>query len=192
MAASDHALDRDALRLWTRALDVRLVTLTAVALTSPWMPALQEHRLRDGTALFVILVPYSFLLSFRIRRRGRLDGFLPVTDILLAVFFAARVPETWPAVLGVAVADVAFAVVMFGRRMAVVATLVAAAGLALTATRTEHSLDAGVIGFLTACAIVITTVGSVTVRERALRRSYTGLVNGVDGIVFELDAAATS
>ena len=188
VGTTDQVLDRDAVQLWARALDARTIAFLIAAVTTPWLPTLQDDRLRNCGFLLGVVVPYSAWLAFRVRRRGSLDAFMPVTDILLAIAFAAMVPAAWPAILGVAVADVAFAVVLFGRRMALLGMAVAAIGLAATGSGTEHSLDVGVIGFLTACGIVIATVGSVTSRERALRRSYTALVNGVDGIVWESHA----
>ena len=187
MVSSRPLPDRDALRLWRRALDVRFLTLTVVALASPWMPTLRQDGWVAPAALLGIVVPYSALLSYRVRRTGTLDPWLPVTDVALAILFAALVPDSWAAVLGVCVADVAFAAVLFGRRSALAASSVGTVGIAITGRNVENGLDVGVIGFVTACVIVIVTVGMVSTRERELRQRYTGLVHGVDGIVWEYD-----
>lgn len=126
------ALDGDAIRLWTRAVDVRTVLLCLTVALSPFMPAFGEDRLRNSLWLAVVILPYAALLSLRIRRTHRVEGFLPIADVVLVAAFGAMVPETWPAVIGVAVADVAFAVVLFGRRFALITTAVGARHRATT------------------------------------------------------------
>jgi diguanylate cyclase (GGDEF)-like protein/PAS domain S-box-containing protein len=186
---SETALDTDALRLWTRAIDVRAVALALVTLSSPFMPTLRRHG-AAATLFLGLVVVYHLVLAVRIRRRKRLDAAMPVLDLLLAVGFGALVHEAWPAIIGIAVADVAFAVVMFGRRVAIVGIVVGAIGLAIVGAGIQHGIDVGVSGFLSSAVIVLVTVGSVSARERSLRRSYTALVNGVDGIVWEFDVAS--
>ncbi|MCU1380003.1 MAG: diguanylate cyclase [Acidimicrobiales bacterium] len=183
--SSDSTLDPDALRVWTRALDVRSVALAMIAVASPFMPTLHDKGWLASLVLALVFLPYNVLLAVRLRRRHRLDALMPAADLLLAVGFVAIVPETWPAIIGIAVADVAFAVVMFGRRVAFLAAGIGAAALTVAGLDIDHGIDVGVFGFLSSAAIVITTVGSVSARERHLRRSYLALVNGVEGIVWE-------
>jgi diguanylate cyclase (GGDEF)-like protein/PAS domain S-box-containing protein len=177
----------EGLHLWTRTFDARALLLTAIAVFVPFAPALGDEHLTVRLAVSATLVLYSAFLSHRLHRYKKLDSFFPVTDLVLASVFAALLPTIWPAVIGVAVADVALAAVVFGRPTAVAATAVGGAALLLAGTQVDHGLDVGVGGFVAAAVIVMTTVGSVSTRERLLRRSYTSLVNGLDGIVWELD-----
>ncbi|MDQ1430083.1 MAG: hypothetical protein QOF40_685, partial [Actinomycetota bacterium] len=171
-APNDASLDEDALRLWIRTLDVRTISLIVVGVISFFLPTVREHRVLIAAMLFGGVIPYNAILAARVRRRGRLDVFMPVTDLLGAAVMAAVVPATWPAVVAVSVADIGFSVVMFGRRTALVSTAAGAAILAAAATRVPGGGSTGVSGFVTAAAIVIFTVGTVNTREKELRRKY--------------------
>jgi diguanylate cyclase (GGDEF)-like protein/PAS domain S-box-containing protein len=180
----------EGLHLWTRTFDARAVILVAVGLFIPFAPALRDEHLVVRLLVSVTLVVYSGALSWRLHRYGRLDSVVPIIDLGLACAFAAMIPDIWPAVIGVAVADVALAAVVFGRRSAITATALGTGALALAGLRLDHRIDIGVSGFVAASVIVITTVGSVSARERLLRRAYTSLVNGLEGIVWEMDVPA--
>jgi len=179
----------DGLHLWTRAFDARAVLLTVVSILVPVSPVLDGTPLVPRVAIGIGIVIYSIALCVRLRRRHRLDAFVPVTDLLLAVGFALVLPEIWPSVIGIAVADVAFTAVLFGRRAAIIATTICGLAMLLAGFVGDGGLGigVGVGGFLAAAAVVVMTVGSVSARERELRRSHAALVNGVDGIVWEWD-----
>jgi diguanylate cyclase (GGDEF)-like protein/PAS domain S-box-containing protein len=179
----------EGLHLWTRAFDARAAFLAVVAVIVPVSPALDDRSLVVRLTVSVVIVVYSLLLCLRIRRRRRLDPFVPVTDLVLAVGFAALLPDIWPAVIAIAVADVAFAAVLFGRRAATVAALAGGVAMLLAGTRVDGGEYIGISGFVASAVVVVTTVGSISARERELRRSHAALVNGVDGIVWEWDVA---
>src|SRR5688500_7443210 len=117
-------MDDDALRLWTRALDARSIALFVIAVSSWFLPGMQDQRWAVALALLLVVVPYNIALTVRLRRRRQLDAWMPLSDLLGAAAFAAFMPEAWVAVIGVAVADIGLSVVMFGRRAAVVSTAV--------------------------------------------------------------------
>jgi diguanylate cyclase (GGDEF)-like protein/PAS domain S-box-containing protein len=81
---------------------------------------------------------------------------------------------------------------MFSRKVALIAIAAGAVALAALGATVEHGIDVGVMGFVTSAAFVMATVGAISQRERVLRRSYTAVVNGVEGIVWELDVARSS
>src|SRR3954447_21831948 len=106
------ALDDDAVRLWTRALDVRLVVLVVNSVIALLVPPMAGHRAINALISLGVVLLYNLVLCIRIRRRRRLDAFTPAADLRLAVGYCALAPAAWPAVVAVAVADVALAVVM--------------------------------------------------------------------------------
>ena len=182
------ALDEDALRLWTRSLDTRTIALALIAATSWFIPGMQDQRLAVVLLLAVFVIPYNVALTVRLHRRRCLDRWMPLSDLLGAAGFAAILPDAWPAVVAVAVADIGLSVVMFGRRTALLSTGLGAVALTLAGLRVEGGVGVGVSGFLASAGLVIWTVGFVNSNERLLRQRFTALVNGVDGIVWEMEA----
>ena len=183
----EGTLDHDALTIWRRVLDIRTVLLSVAGLQAFLFPAQQSQRWTIGPILLFLVVPYNIVLSIRLRRRRRLERVMMFTDILIAAGFAAAFPIAWPAVTSVCAADIGLTVVMFGRRSAIAATVVAVVALAAAGLEVQGGGSAGVSGFAVAAGLMIWTVGYVSASERALRRRNTDLVNGVDGIVWEWD-----
>ena len=185
----DARLDDDAFRVWRRVLDVRTVFLTLAGFQALAFPAIPSQRWTVAPVMLLAIVPYSLALSIRVRRRRQLDRAMPFLDIVIAAGFAAAFPEAWPAVTSVCAADIGLAVVLFGRRTAVQAGVVALVSLLIAGLQVPGGGFVGVSGFVVAGALMIWTVGYVSANERALRRRYSDLVNGVDGIVWEWDLA---
>src|SRR5437899_2341277 len=184
----DAVLDDSALRLWVRVYDLRIAVLAVGVLVSAFGPGTAAHRGPAVALLALGLLPYSIVLSLRLRHVHRLEAFMPITDMLASALYVAAVPSTWAAVVAAASAQIALAVVMFGRRTATIATAVAIVAFELASLRLPGGGLVAVCGFAAGSALIILTVGAVPTSERESRTRYAERVNGIQGIGWEFDA----
>ena len=190
MGGPDEAvLDDSALRLWVRVYDLRVLVLFLGMVATAFGPRTAGGR---GLALLLLacgLLPYSLFLSLRLRRVHRLEMFMPITDVLASAAYVAAAPSTWGAVVAAASAQIALAVVMFGRRTATIAMAVGIVAFELASLRVPGGGLVAVCGFAAGSTLIILTVGSVHTRERQSRTRYEELVNGIQGVVWEYDTS---
>jgi diguanylate cyclase (GGDEF)-like protein/PAS domain S-box-containing protein len=187
---STLCVDVGQVRLWLRVLAVRNAAIVALAVAALLVPGIGPNRHWVALAVVVFVLPYNLLLQHRLRREGRLDRFMPYVDLLLAAAFPLLAGRTWAPALLVGLADVALAVVAFGRAAAVRASVLgvaafAVAGLALDETPIDPLV--GVTGFAIAAGMVVATVGFAAAEERESRHRFARLVNNLDAIVWEWD-----
>src|SRR3954468_11068193 len=150
-------LDDDSLKVWRRVLDIRTVLLGLAGVQAFFFPTIPSQRWTVAPVILLAVLPYSLLLSIRIRRTRKLEPAMPFTDILIAAGFAFAFPEAWPGVTSVGAADIGLTVVLFGRRAALTATAVAVAALTIAAFKVPNTGGAGVSGFIVAATLMIWT-----------------------------------
>ena len=132
-------LDGAALRVWVRVLDLRAVALVAITIASTASPTVHGHRLGTFLLLTFGYLPYNLFLQWRLRRTHRLEPAMAVTDLLATALYGLISPAAWPAIVAAGAAELALAVVMFGRRVAIVAAVFGTVALVVVATRSTKA-----------------------------------------------------
>lgn len=181
-------IDGRGLRLWTTAFVVRALGFMALGVGALVIPAVGPDRFWVGISLLVAAAPYNLALVADLRKRHRLRSLTPFFDIAAASIFNFIFEDVWTPVLLVALVSVGLAAVGFGSRLAFWVTAFAAASFTLSGTFGDvDDPIVGVITFLISALMIVLTVGIVTDSERESRLRFTGLVEGIDAVVWEAD-----
>lgn len=184
-------IDRRGLRLWSIVFLVRAAGFTALGIAALLVPAVGDDRFRIALLLMVAATPYNLALTVDLRRHHRLHPSTVFLDVIGASILHVWFDGVWTPVLLVALASVALAAVGFDRRLALWVTAVGTVSFGIAGTwRDTPSAIVGVLTFMIAAVMVVLTVGIVADSERQARLRFTGLVEGVDAVVWEIDLEA--
>jgi diguanylate cyclase (GGDEF)-like protein/PAS domain S-box-containing protein len=187
MGTVDEApLDAAGIRVWTRVFATRAAVVLFAAVTSFPVGTLEGRNV----VLLVLMIPYVGLQTIRFRRVRRLERYVPIADMLVAGAFALVEPAALPAIAAIGPAIVAFGVVMFGWRTAVLTGALGGTLLAVAAARTDGDNAVALMGYLVGTSLVLISVAYAHHRERWTAKRYADLINGIDGIVWEWDPEA--
>ncbi len=181
-------VDGRRLRLWTIVFFVRAVSFASLGVAALIVPAVGSDRFWISALLLGLATPYNLVLITDLRRNHRLRPSTVFLDIFGASIFHLWFDGVWTSVLLILLASVALAAVGFDRKLAFWATGFATAAIATVGALSDIADPiVGVLSFLIAALMVILTVGIVADSERQLRLRFTGLVEGVDAVVWEAD-----
>ncbi len=181
-------VDGRRLRLWTIVFFVRAVSFASLGVAALIVPAVGSDRFWISALLLGLATPYNLGLIADLRRNHRLRPSTVFLDIFGASIFHLWFDGVWTSVLLILLASVALAAVGFDRKLALWATGIATAAIATVGGLSDvPDPIVGVLSFLVAALMVILTVGIVADSERQLRLRFTGLVEGVDAVVWEAD-----
>ncbi|MGC1513639.1 MAG: EAL domain-containing protein [Acidimicrobiales bacterium] len=184
-------IDRRGLRLWSIVFLVRAAGFTALGIAALLVPAVGDDRYWIALLLLVAVTPYNLALTVDLRRHHRLHPSTVFLDVIGASILHVWFDGVWTPVLLVALASVALAAVGFDRRLALWVTAVGTVSFGIAgAWRDTPSAIVGVLTFMIAAVMVVLTVGIVADSERQARLRFTGLVEGVDAVVWEIDLEA--
>lgn len=180
--------EQRSLRHWYTVFLVRAGAFSALGVAALSLPAVGHDRFRIGMLLLLLAAPYNLALLVDLRRNHRIHPSTVFLDVIGASLFHLWFEGMWTSVLVVALASVALAAVGFGRRITILLTAVATASFTFAAAMNDTpNAIVGVLTFLIAAGMVVLTVGIVADSERQARQHFTRLVEGIDGVVWELD-----
>jgi diguanylate cyclase (GGDEF)-like protein/PAS domain S-box-containing protein len=173
------------LALWRMLLRARYVAIGAAAALA-LTPAAGPRHWWVALIAIVVVIPYNGAYDLIMRRTGVLPPTVAYTDQLVAVGLVAFDPTLVVPLLLVILAIDATSAVAFGRRVAGLASLGGAIGLALVlfVARPENAVPAYLV-FLVAGTFIILIVGSMSEGEQNVRVRYAELMGGIDAVVWE-------
>lgn len=167
---------------------VRGAGFVALGVAALLVPAVGDDRFWIALMLIGAAAPYNVALTVDLRRHHRLHPSTVFLDVLGAAVVHVLFEGVWTPALLVALASVALAAVGFDRRLALWVTAVGTVAFGVAgAWRETPAAIVGVVAFLIAAVMVVLTVGIVADSERQTRLWFTGLVEGVDAVVWEAD-----
>ncbi len=181
-------IDIRGLRLWSIVFLVRGAAFVALGVAALLVPAVGEDRFWIALMLIGAAAPYNLALTVDVRRHHRLHPSTVFLDVLGSAVVHVWFEGVWTPALLVSLASVALAAVGFDRRLALWVTAVGTVAFSIAGVwRDTPAAIVGVLAFLIAAVMVVLTVGIVADSERQTRLRFTGLVEGVDAVVWEAD-----
>lgn len=165
----------------------RQVTIVAIAVIVPFVPALRGSRWAVVALLLLVLLPLDLGFAAWSRRHGRFPMVLPIFNMGVGLLVVSISPATFPAVAISWLGDVALSAVIFGRRYAMAITALGTVLLTSLAFAVDVA-DAGIVISAIALGGVSTAwyIGNVGEWERATGERFAELVGEVDVIVWEM------
>jgi diguanylate cyclase (GGDEF)-like protein len=164
----------------------RHTTIVALALLAATVPSIGPNRWWIAAAVLGLVLPWDLFMHWWSNRYGRPPVIMPLANQLFGAGFVALAPTTYIPALLMMAADIGLAVVVFGRRTALMTLAFGtlAMGTAAFSVEAQESV-VGMFGFVISGASLIAGVGGLFEGERRLRDRHLTLISDVDAIVWE-------
>jgi diguanylate cyclase (GGDEF)-like protein/PAS domain S-box-containing protein len=164
----------------------RSVAIIALAAVVPFVSTIGPERWWLAAGLVTVLLPLHLGFQVWSERHGRFPPAMPLIDQVLAFAVVLLFPETFAGVAIVLLADNALTALIFGRRLAVLVSLIGSGLLTLAAFLVDAPNAAVVLaGTLIASFTSVWIIGNAGEWERATGARFAALVGELDVVVWE-------